>query len=275
MKVFISWSGNMSKELAEALRTWIPAVIQQVKPYFTPNDIEKGTRWSTDIAGELNDSKIGIICLTKDNLEKPWVMFEAGALSKQLDSSYVCPILFDIDSSDIKGPLVQFQATPFNKIEVKKLMTTINNLLGENKLESTILTEVFDMWWPKLEEEIKAIIEKYKEDGSPAESIRSEREIIEEILALTRMSVKRTRSNKENQSLNNNTIDNDAFSYLGKQYYDLYTSTEMKEANPNLKSKIEGIKSVIEYICRHGLKNSIHYDETLDLLDKLDENFEK
>ncbi|WP_165788483.1 hypothetical protein [Stutzerimonas stutzeri] len=41
MKVFISWSGDMSREIGEALRTWIPGVIQQVKPYFTPNDIEK------------------------------------------------------------------------------------------------------------------------------------------------------------------------------------------------------------------------------------------
>ena len=41
-KVFISWSGDLSKKIAEELRFWLPAVLQFVKPYFTPNDIEKG-----------------------------------------------------------------------------------------------------------------------------------------------------------------------------------------------------------------------------------------
>ncbi len=44
MKVFISWSGNNSKKLGETLRDWLPAVLQVVKPYFTPSDTEKGTR---------------------------------------------------------------------------------------------------------------------------------------------------------------------------------------------------------------------------------------
>lgn len=270
MKVFISWSGNMSKEIGEALRTWMPAVIQQVKPYFTPNDIEKGTRWSTDIAGELSESRIGIICLTKDNLEKPWVMFEAGALSKQLDSSNVCPILFDLDSSELKGPLVQFQATPFNKTEVKKLITTINNLLEENKLENSVLTEVFDMWWPKLDTEIKAIIKKYKDRGDTTESVRDEREILEEILALTRMSAKRT---SRTRNLDKNEIDPDAFLYLLKKYYEIYTSQNMLKTNKELKSQIENIRDVIAYICKRGSIDSPYHEEISVLLEKIDEHF--
>ena len=81
MKVFISWSGETSKGLAEALREWLPAVIQAVNPYFSPDDVSKGSRWSSEISKELEDSAIGIICLTKENLEAPWIMFEAGALS--------------------------------------------------------------------------------------------------------------------------------------------------------------------------------------------------
>lgn len=87
MKVFISWSGELSKNIAEIFRQWIPGVIQAVKPYYSPDDITKGTRWNSEIAKELDASKIGIICLTPNNLESPWIMFEAGTLAKNIDKS--------------------------------------------------------------------------------------------------------------------------------------------------------------------------------------------
>ncbi len=272
MKVFISWSGEMSRELGEALRTWIPGVIQQVKPYFTPNDIEKGTRWSTDIASELEESKVGIICLTKDNLEKPWVMFEAGALSKQLDSSHVCPILFDLDNSDLKGPLVQFQSTPFTKGEIKKLVSTINKLLGESRLDDSVLTAVFDMWWPKLEEQIKGIIEKYKNNGDSIEPSRDQREILEEILALTRMSAKRTNLKTKKVHMN---IDPEAYAFLVKKYYDLIQQAHEIELESEFIEELDGIRGVIRYIVDLGAKDADEYDEMTLLLDELDEGYEK
>lgn len=188
-KVFISWSGDLSKKLAEEVRLWLPGVLQFVKPYFTPNDIEKGTRWSTEIANELETSNAGIICLTKDNLNKPWILFEAGALSKNFGKANVCTILFNLDNADLTGPLTSFQATRFDKTDFKKLLVTINNTGGESKLESAVLNDVFEMWWPKLESKIKNILDTQVEDSD--DKLRSEREILEEVLELTRMNAKR------------------------------------------------------------------------------------
>ena len=125
-KVFISWSGKLSQKIAGVIRTWLPSVLQATKPYYTPDDINKGARWNTEIAHELESSNIGIICLTKDNIEKPWILFEAGALSKNVGNSNVCPILFDFDSSELTGPLVSFQTTKFEESDMKKLIQTIN-----------------------------------------------------------------------------------------------------------------------------------------------------
>ena len=158
MKVFISWSGDTSRVIAEALRAWLPSVIQAVKPYFTPDDITKGARWSTEIAKELEECKIGLICLTADNSEAPWIMFEAGALSKSLSAARVCPMLFGIEPSDVKGPLVQFQAAPFAKDEMKKVVRMMNQELGAGALTADVLDSVFEMWWPKLEEKVKKVL---------------------------------------------------------------------------------------------------------------------
>ena len=89
MKVFLSWSGEQSRRIAEVFKEWIPSVIQAVKPYFSPEDIAKGARWSKEISQELEESKVGILFLTKDNLGAPWLLFEAGALSKSMERSKV------------------------------------------------------------------------------------------------------------------------------------------------------------------------------------------
>ncbi|MFX1508353.1 MAG: TIR domain-containing protein [Promethearchaeota archaeon] len=190
-KVFISWSGDLSNKLAETVRQWLPGVLQFVKPYFTPSDIEKGTRWGSDILSELSSSDIGIICLTKENLNKPWILFESGALSKNFEKSRVCTILFDVETTDLTGPLTIFQNTRFKKDDFKKLVKSINNAGGETKLEDSVLDGVFEMWWPKLEDKVSTILKEHQnvDEGDH----RTERDILEEILELTRLGTRRIR----------------------------------------------------------------------------------
>lgn len=149
-----------------------------------------------DIAQELDSSAVGIFCLTKENLTKPWIMFEAGALSKNLDVARVCPILFGVDNSELQGPLVQFQASPFSEGEIRKLIRTLNIALGDQKLDDNVLNGVFNMWWPSLHEKVQKIIAKYAGQSGEKKNERSDRELIEEILQLTRLTVKNERRPK-------------------------------------------------------------------------------
>lgn len=199
MKVFISWSGTLSKEIAEIIKDWLPAVLQSVKPYFTPSDIEKGSRWNTDISKELEQSKLGIFIYTKDNLDSQWMLFEAGAISKTLDNSKVCPILFGLDNSDFKGPLTQFQTSQFNKHDFKKLVRSINNSLIDSKLSDKVFDEVFEMWWPKLEIRINSILDKKRVENV---SVRNDRELLEEILDLSRVTARKTATNSKTKVQN-------------------------------------------------------------------------
>lgn len=184
-KVFISWGGDLSKKLANEIKTWLPNVLQSVKPYFTPEDIQKGARWEQEISKELESSNVGILCLTNDNINRPWIIFEAGALSKNVGKANVCPILFNIENTAIEGPLSCFQSTKFEKEEIKKLVKTINMTAGDLKLEETNLNAIFEKWWPDLETNINRIISEHKQKRQSPR--RSDRELIEEILELARM----------------------------------------------------------------------------------------
>ncbi|MGI8990083.1 MAG: toll/interleukin-1 receptor domain-containing protein [Bryobacteraceae bacterium] len=185
MKVFLSWSGDRSKAIADVLRRWLPGVLQAVRPYFSPDDVAKGTRWSSEIAKELDASRVGILVITPDNQEAAWLLFEAGALAKNLDRSKVCPLLFGgMEPTDVKGPLVQFEAAKFSKDEMKRVMKMINGELAEAGLASDVLDTVFEMWWSKLDTDVAGQLENVTETVQGTR--RSERDLLEEVLSLTR-----------------------------------------------------------------------------------------
>jgi hypothetical protein len=184
MKVFISWSGERSKQLAEVIHWWLPNVMQFTKPYFTPSDIEKGAKWDSEISEQLGRSTICIIAMTEESLTSPWIMFEAGAISRVVkEKARVCPIVFGIAKTDLVGPLASFQATEFNRTEVRQLLTTINNAAAkEVALPEQRLDAAFDVWWDKLKEKVEAI----SSAQPPSEPQRSERDLLEEAVSNTR-----------------------------------------------------------------------------------------
>ncbi|KKG36758.1 hypothetical protein DKM28_03110 [Methanosarcina mazei] len=185
MKVFISWSGDLSKRIATALKEWIPNVLQSTEPYVSSEDVDKGSRWSTDIAKELADSTYGILCVTRDNFREPWLNFEAGALSKKMESSRVCPFLYNVKLSEIDGPLLQFQVTVYKKEDVLKLLISLNNSCTDQKLPEERLLKAFELWWPELERNL--IIEDVDliQQGVNNESNNAHNDaILEEILSL-------------------------------------------------------------------------------------------
>lgn len=183
MKVFISWSGTTSREIGDAFRGWLPDVLQFVQPYFTPNDIDKGQRWASEIADNLETSKVGLICLTAENLEAPWLMFEAGAISKSIGSR-LCPILFGVETSQLKGPLIQFQATPYSKEEVFKFIETINSAGDSQALTLAQLERAFERCWPELDEKIQLALGRPTATVIPAP--RPVADMIEEMLGIVR-----------------------------------------------------------------------------------------
>jgi TIR domain len=186
MRIFISWSGPTSHRVALTLRDWLPSVVQALKPYVSSEDIDKGTRWSTDISQELEHSRYGILCITPDNLHAPWVNFEAGALSHALEQSRVVPFLFGLQRTSVTGPLLQFQSTVYQHEDVRKLVRGLNKACGDYgcaRVDDSRLDEIFDIWWPRLKQRLDALA---NETPTTAVVERGEHDILTEVLELVR-----------------------------------------------------------------------------------------
>ena len=131
MRVFISWSGEPSRSVAQALREWLPMVVQHVEPWMSDADIESGRRWNEEVAAELEQADYGIICLTTANIDRPWVLFEAGALAEQFDSARVVPLLIDLNPANVTMPLASFQSRTLDKEGMRRLVLDLGALREE------------------------------------------------------------------------------------------------------------------------------------------------
>lgn len=179
----MSWSGDRSKAMAEALRKWLPHMNLLVEPWMSDKDIGAGSLWFQETAKKLSESRFGIFCITSDNLDEPWIHFEAGALFDIVEKQRhrICPYLLDIDPSDIRGPLSNFQAKQATKENTWEILDEINKL-GEGA-DQKIIQENFERFWPDLEKELRSINDITSETSVPERGIE---DMIQELLELAR-----------------------------------------------------------------------------------------
>ena len=156
MRVFISWSGSRSEHIAKSLRTWLPMVLQDVDPWMSQSDIDKGTAGVFEIAKQLKACDFGIFCLTPENRDVPWVNFEAGAISKDIDEARIWTYLYDMNFGDVSGPLARFQHTKVERAETHRLLESMNRKLAK-PLPPDTFNAVFDALWPKFDDLLKSI----------------------------------------------------------------------------------------------------------------------
>lgn len=146
-------------------------------------DIETGTRWGLELARQLETTKIAVVCVTPENMDSPWLNFEAGAVAKAVEKAFVCPYLFHLEKSDLRGPLAQFQAAKTNQEDTLALVYTINKALGRTGLDSAMLHKAFMRWWPDLYQALQRIA---AESPADQEVTRSDHELITEVLERVR-----------------------------------------------------------------------------------------
>ena len=187
MRIFISWSGDLGQRVARQLREWLPNVIQAADPYLSATDIKKGSEWFADISKGLRESDFGVVCLTRESLDSNWIHFEAGAIANKFDMDRTACFLVDVEASDVKPPLGQFQHTLANREDVLGLVETLNAIVAEKPLSAEQLRKSFTKWWPDLESSLEEIRNSVGRSPKPG---RSDTEKLDEVLELSRSTLR-------------------------------------------------------------------------------------
>src|SRR5262245_14507205 len=172
MKLFVSWSGELSHRIALHLKEWLPVVLPFVEVWVSSEDIPKGRRWGAELATPLEGTDAGIVCLVPGNIDEPWLNFEAGVLSKSVQKARVYPFLLALDPSKLTGPLGQFQATRFSKDDVKRLVNTINSKAPEGTLRAARLDRSLEVCWPDLERRLASVLAEAEAPTDGAELLK-------------------------------------------------------------------------------------------------------
>jgi hypothetical protein len=183
MSIFICWSGDRSHQIAKALKGLLESSMSSFRKedVFISDDIEKGVSWFQSIETRLETAKAGIVCLTPENLNSPWLHFEAGALARRLTAEAprqrgtgasldneraeaafrqadppryrLFTLLHGVAGAELRGPLASYQATSTTRSDVAAMIRSITSVVAEPHARA------FEQSQPKLEAEDLATFE--------------------------------------------------------------------------------------------------------------------
>ncbi|MEG3631306.1 toll/interleukin-1 receptor domain-containing protein [Streptomyces poriticola] len=195
----MSWSGMPSRRCAERLASWLRYFSDEIDPFVSSESIRKGARGLDEIKRQLDESSFGIACVTRANIDAPWITFESGALSKEVDErkGQLVPFLLEGSHDDLEAassPLRQFQsARAHDEEDVLNMVRTINTVLRESANrppDNSRVDSLFRKVWPELRDALAAIdCTGGMRDQAPPR--RSAQEILEDLTSLVREQISR------------------------------------------------------------------------------------
>jgi len=181
MRLFISWSGEQTRELANAVQEFFElAFASHVQTFLSDADIAPGERFLAVINENLGGADIGVILVTRQNMNNPWLLFEAGALAGKSERGAVVPLLVDLERAELGPPLSQFQnVLAASKASILQMCGRIRAEASEVPAENAYEV-LLEAAWPPLEAALmKAQSATGVEFVAPA---RSDRDVLDEIL---------------------------------------------------------------------------------------------
>lgn len=134
MDVFVSWSGDESRQVALALKSAIEEFFSDnsIEVFVSESDIGAGKTWFQVIGTELRACRVGILCLTPFNTDAPWLCFEAGALAMSTDERSTIPLLLKPAQISEKSPFSSLNYVQWSFDGFCKVLKAIADACGVN-----------------------------------------------------------------------------------------------------------------------------------------------
>lgn len=170
MKVFMSWSGELSKFVAFKMKKSIENIFdgEDIEIFMSSEDIMMGEDWFVKIGEELKECDCAIICITQDNINSPWINFESGAIAMHdSDKRRIIPVLIDVKLPKT-SPLSHYQCSTLNPENYRKLLGDLRTW-GElyqgitQKAWNKIIKDAFSELMVEIKEKLTEAIREYPE----------------------------------------------------------------------------------------------------------------
>lgn len=165
-RIFISWSLDQGKQLAELTKKWIKSIFINQECFVSSEDIRGGADWWKKIEQQLSFASVGIFCITNANKERPWILYEAGRIAGNNSGNGVVPFVFDLERLPADNPLSRHQARFCcqGKEQYFKVIEDINECLPDDHrvADDALLRKTFDQSWEEYGPRFEALIEELK-----------------------------------------------------------------------------------------------------------------
>lgn len=157
MKCFIAWAGDRGSELGKAMKGFLETTLG-CDCFYSPESIDKGKTWFSEVSSELDRSDAAVICLTPETVQSRWMHFEAGAIFART----ICQIpkekheekpealytyFLGRNPSIIQDPFKQLQTTISEEADTRKL---VEDIASQHGLDNNTVAGNFGKAWEKL-----------------------------------------------------------------------------------------------------------------------------
>lgn len=150
-QIFLSWSGQKSRQLAEAFKTLACSFLEisHTSLFISSKNIESGDDWWQEVSYALESAQIGLIFVTDTNSDSIWLNYEAGALRQSFQRN-LYPISLSSEFTSIyeqnKTPLLKYQF--INNIDNSESAFNLMKLIA-NKLNVAEVDKILSSTTPK------------------------------------------------------------------------------------------------------------------------------
>lgn len=190
MRIFISWSGKEVEQVGSSLKLFLERTFPgHVHGFLSSEDIAPGERFAGVIATGLESATLGILLVTPDNQNSPWLLFEAGALAAKTATGSVIPVLLGLGRADLHPPLSQFQ----NVVGADRagFLSICARIRSNFSMPDTSFDTLFNAEWPELEAAIMRMAIASTGDEPPSRSV--EEMVAEVLLTVNSLAISATR----------------------------------------------------------------------------------